>query len=520
MFGEDVSLVSESLLAGRWRVSMRLGRGGMGSVYRATDVELRREVAIKVLRADAAVVPHVRQRFLREAQFLARLDSPAVVRVFDVVADHEPPFFVQEFILGEDLDALVRRDGPLEPRRVRRLARDLASALATIHAAGLVHRDVKAANLLVDAQGRGRLVDLGLAQDDELTRLTGVNQILGTVLYMAPETVRSADATAATDVFQAGLVICFALTGRFPDRRAEDVLDDLAIVADLRVPTPPPPEGLPGDLRDLIVACTTKDPAGRPADGGELLRLLEQGGARGRTTGASVPRAVPPPSALPGSVSPGKRSALPLFFCILALLVSAVFVVRSGVRMDPVLTAAVARGTVLLPDGIILRLDREVAAEPRWMVTRSGAAIEQGSFESEGALWSVALGGGRPGQVWTVAVVDDYRRSETREVELPSAVFRQEPEVSRAAGELHVRWSLNAEVEPIAIVSWTSLPPEENGRMTPSGRTPGAGRALGQGLRRDLVVRWRLELGRRVLAEGDLPPSAGAGRVDGGGVGW
>jgi serine/threonine protein kinase len=196
-------LVSGTRL-GRYRLERLLGTGGMASVWCARDERLRRSVAIKVLSETLALDRDFVRRFNREAKIAAGLSHPNLVKVFDFEAGDERPYLVSEYVAGGTLAQRLEAGGRPDAER---LARELLSALAHIHAAGVVHRDVKPANVLLDREGRARLTDFGIAQPGDATNLTQPGQVIGTKGYMAPEVEAGDRASARSDLYSAGVVV-------------------------------------------------------------------------------------------------------------------------------------------------------------------------------------------------------------------------------------------------------------------------------------------------------------------------
>ncbi|WP_158850269.1 bifunctional serine/threonine-protein kinase/glutamate ABC transporter substrate-binding protein [Saccharothrix deserti] len=245
------------LLAGRYRLRTRLGSGGMGTVWRATDEFLEREVAIKEMTLLDAVEESAPafQRTLREARTSGRLRQPNIVTVHDVVLEDGRPWIVMELIEGPSLAEVVERDGPLPEDRAVDIARQLLVALAYIHERGVLHRDVKPANVLIDGT-RVVLTDFGIAAVEGATALTATNQLIGSPQYIAPERINGAGAGAASDLWALGVTLYFAVTGATPFQR-----DDVqAVLAAVLTREPPP---VPGALGPLIVGLLRKDPAAR-----------------------------------------------------------------------------------------------------------------------------------------------------------------------------------------------------------------------------------------------------------------
>jgi eukaryotic-like serine/threonine-protein kinase len=239
------------LCGGRYRIEDRIGYGGMASVWLGCDTRLGRRVAIKVLSDTLASDPGYVERFRREARIAARLSHPNLVKVFDYEPDNRPAL-VMEYIEGGTLDEATRNPGTaVEPEA---LATQLLGALAHIHAAGIVHRDVKPGNVLIDDDGRALLTDFGIAQPENATRMTQTGQVIGTIEYMAPEVREGGRATPQSDLYSAGVLLrdhlgddpaqalrrlVERLTDSDPDRRPSSAKRALAYIAPSRLPAEP-----------------------------------------------------------------------------------------------------------------------------------------------------------------------------------------------------------------------------------------------------------------------------------------
>jgi serine/threonine protein kinase len=206
---------------GQYEVMQVLGRGGFGIVYRAFDEKLRRVVAVKVLAPHLAVTSPARKRFLREARATAAVRHENVVQVY-AVEEHPLPHLVMEYIPGETLQQRIERGGPLDAAEVLRLGRQIADGLAAAHAKGLIHRDVKPANILIDPElgGRAKITDFGLARTVDDASQTQSSALAGTPMYMAPEQARGETLDHRADLFSLGSVLYALLTGRPPFRAA------------------------------------------------------------------------------------------------------------------------------------------------------------------------------------------------------------------------------------------------------------------------------------------------------------
>ncbi len=259
-----------SLAGGRYELAHELGRGGMATVVLARDTALDRSVAVKLLtnRHD----PDLRERFLREGRFAAKLSHPNVVGVYDTGEEDGTPFIVMELVDGGSLADEVRRRGPLPAAEVVDLGRQACAGLEQAHARGLVHRDVKPQNLLLDGAGRLKVADFGIARSAEWSgTITEAGTLLGTAAYMAPEVVRGEQATPAADVYSLGAVLYELVTGR-PPRRAASIAD---LVSEEPVRPPSEHVELPVELEDAIMRALAREPSARHGSAGELARELD-----------------------------------------------------------------------------------------------------------------------------------------------------------------------------------------------------------------------------------------------------
>jgi serine/threonine-protein kinase len=265
----------DRLLDGRYAIEARLARGGMASVYLATDIRLERRVAVKVMHAALAEDPEFVARFNREARAAARLSHPAAVSVYDQGTDSGHVFLVMEYVPGATLRDVLRSRGRLSPAEALAVMDHVLAALAAAHAAGLVHRDIKPENVLVTNDGRVKVADFGLARAIAGANLTTDDSVLlGTAAYLAPEQVRDGVADSRSDVYSAGIVLFELLTGTTPFTGDNAVAVAYRHISD-DVPAPSSrAAGIPPELDELVAAATSRDPAGRPADGRALHAAL------------------------------------------------------------------------------------------------------------------------------------------------------------------------------------------------------------------------------------------------------
>jgi eukaryotic-like serine/threonine-protein kinase len=301
-----------SLLDGRYRIVRHLGSGGMASVLLCEDERLGRKVAVKRLHADSPV--DVEQRFKREAKLGASLNHPNLVSVFDTATDDEGVLIVMEFVDGEPLSKALRR-GPLRPEEVAAMVTDLGDALDHAHAQGVVHRDVKPANVLIRTDGLTKLADLGIAMASDDTRLTRSGTVLGTAAYMAPEQLDGRGAGPPADVYALAAIAYEALSGRRPreGRTPVEIAHSIATegTPDLRDAWPQ----APGAAAEVLKRGMALEPGERPGSAGELARELEvalgEGPAETARHETALTRPLPPPAApaTAAHATPGRAPA-------------------------------------------------------------------------------------------------------------------------------------------------------------------------------------------------------------------
>src|SRR5689334_2838287 len=265
---------TERILAGRYRLQAVIGRGGMGAVWRARDELLNRNVAIKEIvwpdMLDPAERETARRRAVREAQMAARLNHPNVVGVYDILEEDGRPCIVMELVPFRSLRDVVAEDGPLSPPEAAQVGLSVLAALRAVHGAGVVHRDVKPANILLGPGGRVVLVDFGIAKAADSPALTASGILLGSPSYLAPERARGGRAGTAADLWALGVSLYAAVEGRPPFERDSMIASLTAVVADEPEPAPHA-----GPLWPVIEGLLRKDPADR-LDAAGAERLLRR----------------------------------------------------------------------------------------------------------------------------------------------------------------------------------------------------------------------------------------------------
>ena len=262
------------ILAGRYRLGAVIGRGGMGAVWQARDDVLNRDVAIKEIvwpaQLDPAERETARRRAVREAQLAARLSHPNVVGVYDILEEDGRPCIIMELVPFRSLRDAVAEDGPMSPAEAAQVGLSVLAALRAVHGAGVVHRDVKPANILLGPWGRVVLADFGIAKAADSPALTASGVLLGSPSYLAPERARGGSAGAPADLWALGASLYTAVEGRPPFERDNMIASLTAVVADEPEPAP-----RAGPLWPVIEGLLRKDPAAR-LDAAGAERLLRQ----------------------------------------------------------------------------------------------------------------------------------------------------------------------------------------------------------------------------------------------------
>lgn len=411
-----------------YRIEAQIARGGMGVVYRATHLGLERPVALKVIAGELAGEEGFRQRFLRESRLAARLEHPAVVPIYDSREVDGELIVAMRLVEGGDLRRLLDREGPLEPARAIALLGQVAEALDAAHAAGIVHRDVKPHNVLVEGD-RAFLSDFGLAKALGPSEAISGASVVGTAEYMSPEQWRGDSIGPAADIYSLGCVLFEALTGVAPFARAESDTE------------PEMPEG----LDEVIEHAVAKDPADRYPSAGALIAAAREregaGMARTRVLSASDAAAARPTAALAERGSGGGRAGPAWMRRIRPWWVAAA---------TAAVAAAVAAALLLLggSSGVAVSAPVAVGAPPLriatseeaiWVTSEGDGTLSRLDPESGAVQATYDLGAGISGvaygrgSVW----VTDPRAGQLLRVDPASGGVRQRIDVGPRSGELH-----------------------------------------------------------------------------------
>jgi len=503
----DFSVGSE--VAG-YRIEALLARGGMGVVYRATHLGLERPVALKVIARELADRDGFRERFLRESRLAARLDHPSVVPIYDSREVGGELIVAMRLIKGGDLRALIDREGPLTPQRALHLLGQVADALDAAHAAGIVHRDVKPHNILVDGD-RAYLSDFGLAKAFDESGGTGDASVVGTAHYMSPEQWRGDSIGPAADVYSLGCVLYEALTGIAPFARAEAETE---------------PE-MPQGVEEAIRRATAKDPLDRYRSAGELVAAARTGaGSEIRPTAVlSHDRSerTTVPSASQGWFGlRGRRAALWIFsgFAVIAIAIAIAVLLLLGSE-GPSVSAPISVGTPPL------RITAD--GQGAWVTSERDGTVTHLDPDSGKQLRQVTLGRGISGiaigskWLW----VTDPRRHELLRLDAKTLRQKQAIPISGAPGPIALSsqprrvWVADEDGKGIAVVNAedghrirTQLPP----RAAPLRLAVGAG-GLWVSSSSTASVR-RIDLGSLEPGEAILAGPRPAGITVAGGAVW
>jgi len=357
--------VTTDILPPRYHDAERIGHGGMGDIYRATDSVLGREVAVKILADRYAQDKPVRERFTREALAAARLSGePNIVTIFDVGEHNGRPYIVMEHLGGGSLDDVIRSGGAQPPQRVFTWLEQAARALDTAHARGIVHRDVKPGNLLLDRERNVYVADFGIASAAGMDSLTMTGTVLGTAGYLSPEQAQGERATPASDRYALAVVAFELLTGSRPFE-ADSPTAEAAAHVNAPVPSISARADLPRELDRCFERALSKDPARRFPTCAEFVAALRS--AFAEAAGQTRQLAPVPPTAATRTLPPPRRSssAWPLLIALIvagavagALL--AYFLTRGGSSSPPAPTTIITHVQTVTTQGQVTTVERPV----------------------------------------------------------------------------------------------------------------------------------------------------------------
>jgi serine/threonine protein kinase len=389
--------VTPTLLGNRYRLGERLAAGGMGSVYRAVDETLGRQVAVKALRRELADDPTFLERFRREARAAAVLSHPGVAAIYDYGEVEGQPFIVMELVEGENLAERVAAMGPLPWQEAFAIGEQVAAALAAAHAHGLVHRDIKPANIMLGRDGRAKVTDFGIAQAAQATTLTRSGMVLGSANYVAPEQAKGGHVGPAADLYSLGCVLFEAVTGETPYHGGNAVAIATQHVS---APVPDPRElrpDLPAQAAALIMRALRKQPDARFSSGTAMAAALAA--ARQEQDATQILPSPIVPAAPPGPVPSGaprpprRRRTRPAAVAVAALVVVALVLLAWPLLRDGSPTGPVAERRT--PSGGV-SAGRAVVQVPAVVGLDVGEAIRR--LRALGLSVDVTVAGGGKGR--------------------------------------------------------------------------------------------------------------------------
>ena len=433
----------DTIVDGRYRIQERLGAGGMAAVYRAQDLQLGREVALKLLYRRFAEDESFVERFRREASAAAGLQHPNVVSVYDRGEWDGTSYIAMELVTGRTLRDLVQEEGPLDPVRAIDCTIGVLRAARFAHRRGIIHRDLKPHNVLVDGEGRTKVTDFGIARAGA-SDMTETGSIMGTAQYLSPEQAQGLAVTPRSDLYAIGVLLYELLVGRPPFEGDTAVSIALKQVSEPPVPPGRVAPGIPAELDGVVLHALAKDPEQRFADADEFIAALEEVRAliTGDGTGGFVSRNGTGSHAAPAPLAPPRRRRWPIMLLLLLALVGAGVAVAAATgvfssaeqrRVPDVVGKTRDEATQILQDaGFEVRAVRRRSVRPRDTVTsqRPGA----GATADEGSTVEMTVSNG-PG-IDEVPEVEGMPRSEAIDA-LEKAGFevREERESSDSIGE-------------------------------------------------------------------------------------
>lgn len=420
----------QEALAGTYSLDMELGRGGMGVVYLARDVRLDRPVALKVLPEHLTRRVDLRERFLREARTAAKLSHPNIVPIHSVDEVGDFVFFAMAYIDGETLGERIRRRGPVAPSICLQILREVGLALGYAHSQGVIHRDVKPDNILMEeGSGRALVADFGIAGIMDESQRTGAGEIVGTVEFMSPEQAAGTGVDHRSDLYSLGMVAYYALSGQLPfDPGSGDVTDALQRIQS----TPVPPvrtvaKTAPRRLARIVDTCLQTDPEERYDSAGALVDAVEVVAAARKQVPMAVRTFLYDPIDLGGDAPAyftiGALAVLPSLAAIaeepalafVLIVYAATLLGLPTVLIPPRIRRLLASGNTIadLELGLLQDLEQrreEAPHAPEGLFARLQSWVRKASVGSMGASWAL---------FWLIVLISDVRMSDVTGLRIP-----------------------------------------------------------------------------------------------------
>jgi len=269
------SLQRGSTFAGRYQILEELGRGGMGIVYKAEDSKLKRTVALKFLPPELTHIPDIKERFMREAQTAASLDHPNICTVHEFDEAEEKTFISMAYIKGQSLKKKID-SGPLELDEALKIATQVTEGLQEAHKKGVIHRDIKSANIMMDERDQAKIMDFGLARMAGKTMLTQEGTTMGTIAYMSPEQARGEEVDHRSDIWSLGVVLYEMLSGELPFKGDREASILYSVVHEEPKPLKEIKRDLPTEMTQIIQRALKKKPGSRYSSAAEMLQDLRK----------------------------------------------------------------------------------------------------------------------------------------------------------------------------------------------------------------------------------------------------
>ncbi|MCK4556506.1 MAG: protein kinase, partial [Candidatus Aminicenantes bacterium] len=268
-------LTTGSIFAGRYQIIEELGKGGMGKVYKAIDKKLNEEVALKLIRPEIASDKKTLERFNNELKFARKIAHKNVGRMYELMEEKGTHFITMEYVPGQDLRGLIRQTGQLTVGTAISIAKQVCEGLTEAHRLGVIHRDLKPQNIMIDKEGNARIMDFGIARSLKAKGITGAGVMVGTPEYMSPEQVESKETDQRSDIYSLGVILYEMVTGRVPFEGDTP----LSVAVKHKTEAPPDPKEIntqiPGNLSHLILNCLEKGKEKRYQSAGEVRSELE-----------------------------------------------------------------------------------------------------------------------------------------------------------------------------------------------------------------------------------------------------
>jgi serine/threonine protein kinase/tetratricopeptide (TPR) repeat protein len=269
-------LTTGSTFASRYQIIEELGKGGMGKVYKVFDTEIKEKIALKLIKSDISVDHETIERFRNELKFARKIRHKNVCQMFDLAKEEGSYYITMEYVHGEDLKRLIRKMGQLSPGQAILIAKQVCEGLAEAHKLGVVHRDLKPQNIMVDEEGNARIMDFGIARSLKIKGITGAGVMIGTPEYMSPEQVEGKDVDQRSDIYSLGIILYELVTGRVPFEGETPFT--IGVKQKSEIPKNPKQinPNIPEDLSGIILKCLEKDKTNRYQTAGEVRSELEK----------------------------------------------------------------------------------------------------------------------------------------------------------------------------------------------------------------------------------------------------